>query len=67
MQLRFLLVSGKTLEEVIEMLNNSNLNYARIVYWEKAGRKYRAVIDTAPLHVITYGDLQDMSIAVDSA
>lgn len=49
------------------MLNDSNLNFARIVYMERLSKEYRAVIDTAPLHVITYGDLADMSVSVDAA
>lgn len=67
MQPRFLLVSGKTLIDIVEMLNNSNLNYARIVYTEKNKSEYFMIIDTAPLHVITYSDLAEMSVLVDSA
>lgn len=54
--LRYLLVSGKTLTELLAALNTT-LEYSRVVYVEKQHDGYTALVDTYPTLVITPEDI----------
>jgi hypothetical protein len=57
MSLRYHLVSGKTLENITDQLNDEDAYYGRIVYMEKTKTGYLALIDTYALVIAHVSDL----------
>jgi hypothetical protein len=54
---RYHLVSGKTLENITDQLNDEDAYYGRIVYMEKTKTGYAAMIDTYALVIAHVSDL----------
>lgn len=57
MPTRFLLVSGKTLEDLLDTLNTEYESVGRVVFMEKTRTGYSCVIDTYALVVATLEDV----------
>ena len=62
---RFRLVSGKTLIELTELLNDPDAGYSRVVYMEKNRKGYTAMLDTYALVVATLDDVREQQIDVE--
>lgn len=59
MDQRFFLVSGKTLEDLTDILNTDHSGNGRVIFIEKTRSGYTAMIDTYALVVATVEDIMN--------